>query len=75
MNMPGRKYFEDESIYSDWFRRGGDDMLLRVELIDWIDVSSAITLTIQIFTKNTETTGNGAAVTGGGSWDKTRRCG
>jgi hypothetical protein len=63
MNIPGRKYFYDEVVYSDWFPRQGDDMILRVELIDQSSSGTSLDVDVAVFTKNTEDTGDGAAVT------------
>ena len=32
-NIPGRRITGDESFYTDWIQRGGDNMLLRVEAL------------------------------------------
>ena len=60
MNMPGRKYFQSEAVYSDWFPRGGDDAFFRAERID--KSGELMDLIIEFYTKNTEDTGDGKPV-------------
>lgn len=61
MDIPGRKYFQDEEVYSDWFPRQGDDMILRVELIDYTP-STSLDVVFTVYSKNTEDTGDGTLV-------------
>jgi hypothetical protein len=62
MSIPGRKLFLGEKIYTDWFQRGGDNIIVRA---DKVASSGTTTATIKVFTKNTEDTGDGNAVEDG----------
>lgn len=64
MNIPGRKYFQSEKVYSDWFPRGGDDAFFRAEKID--TSGTALDLVIEFYTKNSEDTGDGKPVVDSG---------
>lgn len=59
MNIPGRKYFKDEIVLSDWFPRGGDNAIFRVERID---STGSVKLMVTFLTKNTEEEGNGEEI-------------
>lgn len=59
MDIPGRKLFKDESVFTGWFPRGGDNVILRA---DKVAFSGTTTATIYVFTKNSETEGDGKAV-------------
>jgi hypothetical protein len=61
MDTPGRLYFKDEVVYTDWFGRGGDGMIVRFEIIGR---STNATIDVAVYTKNSEDTGTGSAVSG-----------
>jgi hypothetical protein len=65
MNLPGRRLFKGDTIYSDWFPRGGDNMIFRAQRLAVVDSASpdAVTVTITVYTKNShDTTGPGLPV-------------
>ena len=59
MQIPGRTYFSGEEIFSDWFPRGGDGIILRAEIID--EKNATMEVKIDIMTKNNGDPGNGTA--------------
>jgi len=59
MNVPGRKYFATEVVWSDWFPRGGDNMIVRAQAID---NNGTVDLDVAVFTKNSDDPGPGSAV-------------
>lgn len=69
MNIPGRKYFDGESVFSDWFPRGGDNMILRAEAIDRSPETPGLDLKIEVWTKNADQNTDGASA--GTGWDLT----
>ena len=60
MNVPGRKIFKGEAIYSDWFVRRGDGMIVRAERID--SIGTTVEVKIEVYTKNSDNAGDGSAV-------------
>ena len=56
MELPGRRFAAGETIYSDWYPRGGDNLILRTENID---SNGSPTVTIKVYTKNDDETGDG----------------
>lgn len=55
--------FNNESVYSPWFPRRGDNVLVTLDLI----AISGGKLDVQLFTKNTEEAGDGTDSDGGGA--------
>ena len=49
---------DGQTVYSPWFPRGGDNLRATLEVVD-IQGTGA-TLTVSVFTKNSEDTSNGA---------------
>ena len=63
MDIPGRKYFNGEVVYSDWFPRGGDDAIFRAERIAFNNGAGGdATVEIEFYTKNSEETTDGTAI-------------
>jgi hypothetical protein len=63
MNLPGRKFFTGETVFSDWFPRGGDNMIFRAERITIrSDATPSIKVTISVFTKKATEVGDGDEV-------------
>ncbi|MEE9394026.1 MAG: hypothetical protein V3W41_16115 [Planctomycetota bacterium] len=58
----------NSKVFSPWMARGGDNLVFSAEVIDK-NLTSAFT--IQLFEKNTETTGSGDPVAGGPTLDFT----
>ena len=65
MDIPGRLYEHGEEVYTDWFPRQGDGIILRLQAID--RKGSNIKSKIEVYTKNAEDTGAGTAISG---WEK-----
>jgi hypothetical protein len=63
MNIPGRRYFGGDEVYSDWFPRGGDSVLIRVQKVQSDSTTSDANVTVTLVTKNSEDPGNGDPVT------------
>lgn len=63
MQIPGKKIFNNETFLTDWTSRGGDGLFLRGQRIDSSD--SAMKVVVKVYTKNTEDTGKGSAITDG----------
>ena len=57
MQYSGRTFQAGESVYSEWFPRGGDNAIVRAQLVATGSTSSDIV--IKIYTKDSETVGNG----------------
>ena len=57
MNFQGRRFAAGETIYSEWFSRGGDNMILRGQAVERDSTSS---VTFNIFTKNPDEAGDPA---------------
>ena len=57
MEVFGRKYFDGEEVYSDWFPREGDNAIFRAEVIGGTP-GTGLEVKIQFYTKNTEETTN-----------------
>lgn len=67
MQVPGKKIFQGEAFFTDWQPRGGDGFILRGQFIDkYQSGGTGITVSIEIWTKNSEETGDGAQLTAGG---------
>ena len=63
MNIPGRLFRTGETVFSDWFPRGGDNMIFRGERIAIrSDATPSIKVTISVFTKKATETGDGDEV-------------
>ena len=63
MNIPGRKYFNGEIVLSDWFPRGGDNAIFRVERIaSSSSPTGGVKLLVTFNTKNMEDEGDGAEI-------------
>ena len=52
MNIPGRRINQNEVVVTDAFPRGGDGMILRVQLMD--TGGTAGNTTVAVFTRNRE---------------------
>jgi len=59
VNVPGRKYFHGEAVYTGWIPRAGDNLILRAQVFDngGIGVGQSISLDITVYTKNSEDLG------------------
>jgi len=67
-NIPGRVFFKDDEVFTDWISRGGDGLILRAEAID--TNNNSMDLKVEPYTKNVEDTGVGTKIdSGGSSWD------
>jgi hypothetical protein len=62
MNFQGRRFRKDEAIYSEWFERGGDNAIIRAEMINADVATGSITVTFTFYTKNRDETGDGTVV-------------
>lgn len=62
MQYFGKTFQSGESVYSDWFPRGGDHAIIRAMNID--EESSSSITTITFYTKNEEEAGDGSLVSG-----------
>lgn len=51
MQLPGRRINYGENLYTPWFSRGGDSMLLRIETLKTV-FSSGMALSVKVETKN-----------------------
>ena len=68
MQIPGRRFMKDDNIFTDWIQRGADNVILRADRVASNPSNSAgITVTIKVFTKNSDETGDGHAVQEAGS--------
>ncbi len=68
--IPGRLFFRDDEVFTEWFPRGGDGIVVRAEAID--TNNTAMDLKIEPYTKNEDTTGVGSKIDAAGSgWDLT----
>ncbi len=68
MQIPGRRFMKDDKVLTDWMPRGGDNVILRGDRVSSNPSASAgITVTIRVFTKNNDETGDGIAVQQSGS--------
>ena len=47
-------------VFSPWFPRGGDNLKATLDVIEWDATGGAVTLTVDVYTKSSETPGNGA---------------
>jgi hypothetical protein len=66
--IPGRIFFRDDEVFTDWFPRGGDGIIVRGEAIDTNNTS--IDLKVEPDTKSEDTTGVGTKIdAAGSSWD------
>ena len=66
--IPGRLFFKDDEVYTDWFPRGGDGIIVRAEAID--NNNTSMDLKIEPYTKNDDTTGVGTKIdAASGTWD------
>lgn len=65
--IPGRTLAAGEEVYTEWFPRGGDNIIMRAQAID--RSGSTLGCDIILFTKNEETTGDGTAVQEAGTSD------
>ena len=63
MNIPGRRIDSDEVVITKPFRRGGDGLFLRAQLIAK-EASATGDLTIEVETRNTEDSWPGTTLTG-----------
>lgn len=54
--------FTGDEVYSPWMARGGDNVIITVDLISR---TGSAALTISLFDKNSETPGDGGVVSGG----------
>jgi len=57
----GQMLFTGNQVYSPWMRRGGDNVIIALDLI----ARAGTTLEVSLYTKNTEDTGDGVLVGGG----------
>ena len=63
MNLPGRKLLSGETVFSDWFPRGGDNLIFRAQRMSDRSVGSPdINVTISVYTKSHEDVGEGSQV-------------
>jgi hypothetical protein len=68
-NIPGRVFFKDDELFTDWFPREGDGIIMRAEAID--GNTTGLSLVMEPYTKNAKETGKGGLVDASGSWDLT----
>ena len=63
-DMPGTRVFQEDSYYGPWVPRGGDNLISRIQLLEW-DAATNTVLTVTFFTKNTDEPGDpGSAIAG-----------
>lgn len=63
--IPGRTLAAGEEVFTDWFPRGGDNIIMRAQAIDRSGTTLGCDITL--YTKNADDTGNGAPVEEPGS--------
>ena len=63
MDIPGRRFDYGKSLWTEWFTRGGDGIIVRAEALNW--VTSSMTLYIDVYSKKSTEPGDGSQV---GSW-------
>lgn len=56
-----RLFQEDPDILSPWFPRGGDILIATLDTIDMTSPTTDLVLTVTLFTKNQEDSGEGAS--------------
>jgi hypothetical protein len=49
-------------VYSPWFARGGDNLTATVEVVD---AAASVVLEVEVYTKNSDTKGDGAEASAG----------
>ena len=49
----------DSSVFSPWFPRGGENAIIGLDLIESL---ASTTITVEVFTKNSEATGSGTII-------------
>lgn len=64
MDIPGRRFDFGKSLWTEWFDRGGDGIIVRAEALNWVTTSS-LTLYIDVYSKKSTEPGDGSQV---GSW-------
>ena len=65
--IPGRTIFYTEEVFTDWFPRGGDNIIMRAQAIDRSDTGTGqLKVLIELWSKNREDTGDGSAISDGG---------
>ncbi|MCB9583768.1 MAG: hypothetical protein H6718_00130 [Polyangiaceae bacterium] len=65
MDLPGTRFFKGDSIYGPWIPREGDNLIFRIEKVDTSPASgSSVEATFTIYTKDSETTGDGSVISG-----------
>lgn len=64
--LPGRRIEATEVVFTDWFPRGGDNIIMRAQAIDRAETST-LGVKITLYTKNSGDTGDGSAVQESGS--------
>ena len=63
MNIPGRRIMHGEEIFTDYFARGGDGIILRAQVIDGSSSATPkLDIKIDIQTKSSESTSTPTAL-------------
>jgi hypothetical protein len=58
--IPGRTLAAGEAVFTDWFSRGGDNIIMRAQVID--RSGTTLALDVNLYTKNAEDTGDGTGI-------------
>ena len=61
MQLPGRRINQGENLYTPWFSRGGDSMLLRIETLKAVHTGGS--LSVKVETKNEDDPTGATAMT------------
>lgn len=61
MQIPGRRFSNNDKILTDWAPRGGDNMIIRAERVA-STASGGCRVTIRVITKNADESGEGVPI-------------
>jgi hypothetical protein len=69
--IPGTTILQPLNVYTDWMPRGGDNLIVQLEVIEIQGTSPHFYC--EVFTKASEQTGNGSAIGSAGDFTTTGR--
>lgn len=58
MNIPGTTIISPLAVYTDWFPRGGDNLIIQLDVVQL----QGATLKVQVVTRSADSTGDGTAL-------------
>ncbi len=61
MQIPGRRFSNNDKILTDWAPRGGDNMIIRADRVA-STASGSCRVTIRVITKNADESGEGVPI-------------